>query len=507
MDTATDQYVLPPDFLSKAFEQLNEAACILDPAGMVLFVNHAFEEMLGWKQSELVNKPIHDVLHRHDRGVPARCRLLEEILTGESLSDGDDEFVRKNDTVFPVLYTLTPVQQSKKVMGFVLTFRDMTVKKRVEKELIRNEKLFHTMADCANILFWFFNAAGELVYINKLAIDFVGVSLDEFLSKTGRSYGNFIDTSVGEFMHPDDVPGAVEELTKAFENRTQFVFENRWLYHHKDYRWVLQMGGPVISEDGEFFGFVGSSVDIHERKMLEEALARYTQRLERSNKELEQFAFLASHDLQEPLRKVMMFSEHLKTTVRDILPAEALDDLERIQRATSRMQRLISDLLDLSRVTRRGQPLKPTDMNKVLREVLADLSYKIRETKARVEMDDLPVIEADSQQMHQLFFQLLDNALKFHKPDVPPVVKLQTHFDGDTCQIVISDNGIGIKAEQLDKIFGAFVRLHHEKSIEGTGIGLSLVQRIAERHGGLVSVESEVQEGTKFTVSLPLSQR
>jgi light-regulated signal transduction histidine kinase (bacteriophytochrome) len=230
--------------------------------------------------------------------------------------------------------------------------------------------------------------------------------------------------------------------------------------------------------------------------------------LERSNKELEQFAFVASHDLQEPLRKVMVFSEHLKSLAQHSLEPEALDDLERLQRSTQRMQCLIDDLLNLSRVTRHGQPFQAVDLSHVLRDVLADLSYKIKELDARIEaVADLPVLEADSRQMHQMLFQLVDNALKFHRKGITPVVKVDAEVLDGQLVLTVSDNGVGIKKEYLDKIFDTFVRLHHGKELDGTGIGLSLVHKIVERHNGTVAVESTMDEGTRLRITLPLRQR
>jgi two-component system CheB/CheR fusion protein len=309
-------------------------------------------------------------------------------------------------------------------------------------------------------------------------------------------------------MHPDDV-----ESTLAFlDNRNKlpladYEFEARVRRPDGSYRWVISRGGPIITEDGVHLGWSGSVWDIHDRKMAEEALLQYSKRLEVSNRELEQFATIASHDLQEPLRKVMMFSDHLRLIAQNELNAEALDDLERIQRGTRRMQRLIEDLLNLSRVTRRGEAFEPTDLQAVLTEVIAELSYNFPDVHSRVDVSGDAVIEADYNQIRQVFVQLLDNAMKFHLPGRPSKVQvnIETSRDG-LCRVSISDNGLGIKPEYLDRIFNTFVRLHHSSHYPGTGIGLTLVQKIVERHNGNVTVSSEAGYGSTFTVILPVVQ-
>jgi light-regulated signal transduction histidine kinase (bacteriophytochrome) len=254
-------------------------------------------------------------------------------------------------------------------------------------------------------------------------------------------------------------------------------------------------------------GCIGAAIDITEFKRAQDAIHDYAKQLERSNKELEHFATIASHDLQEPLRKVMLFTDHVKH-MDHTLSEEALDDIERIQRATGRMQRLITDLLDLSRVIRRGEPFKKIDLHSVIQEVIAELSYTYQDIRSRVQVtDNMMTIEADLNQIRQMMTQLLDNALKFHKPDQASRVNLVIQgIESNQCQIYISDNGIGMKAEYLDKIFGTFIRLHGAK-YPGTGIGLTLVQKIVERHHGSVAVESSPGEGSVFTILLPVIQK
>ncbi|KAB8335778.1 PAS domain S-box protein [Scytonema tolypothrichoides VB-61278] len=236
---------------------------------------------------------------------------------------------------------------------------------------------------------------------------------------------------------------------------------------------------------------------------------RQRQELTRSNEELQQFAFIASHDLQEPLRKIKTFGERLKASYGDVLTEQGLDYLERMQNATRRMQALIEDLLTLSRVTTRGQPFVPVDLTRVTREVLSDLEVRIQQTEAYVEVGELPIIHADPLQMRQLLQNLIGNALKFHRKDEPPIVKIysQTLNRQDAaqlCHVIVEDNGIGFDEKYLDRIFNVFQRLHGRSEYEGTGIGLAICRKIVERHNGSISAQSRPGQGSKFFIILPM---
>jgi len=247
--------------------------------------------------------------------------------------------------------------------------------------------------------------------------------------------------------------------------------------------------------------------EVNERRRAEEALAGKAAELARSNQELEQFAYVASHDLQEPLRKIQAFGDRLEEECECSLGNEGRDYLQRMQSAAGRMQTLIDDLLELSRVTTMGRPFTSVDLNVVAREVVSDLEASIEQVRGRVEIGGLPTLEADPIQMRQLLQNLISNALKFHQPDVPPVVEvygtqLEDH-DETRCQLTISDNGIGFDEQYLDRIFAVFQRLHGRDQYDGTGVGLALCRKIVERHGGCITARSSPGQGATFVVMLP----
>ena len=266
-----------------------------------------------------------------------------------------------------------------------------------------------------------------------------------------------------------------------------------------------------INENGLMIGAVLIFKDITERKRVEETIAQRTDELTRSNAELEQFAFVASHDLQEPLRKIQAFGDRLVTKVGQSLPQEAHDYLQRMQNAAARMSTLINDLLTFSRVIRRSDPLVPVDLSAVARGVLSDLEVRIEKSGAIVDIGELPTLDADPMQMHQLLLNLISNALKFQPAGAKPEVtirsrKFNTSSGEQHCEITVEDNGIGFEEKYMDKIFAVFQRLHGRSEYEGTGVGLAVCRRITDRHHGTITARSQLGQGSTFIVTLPIKQ-
>jgi light-regulated signal transduction histidine kinase (bacteriophytochrome) len=225
--------------------------------------------------------------------------------------------------------------------------------------------------------------------------------------------------------------------------------------------------------------------------------------LKRSNEELEQFAYVASHDLQEPLRMVSSFTQLIERRYKDKLDKDANDFINFAVDGANRMQRLINDLLDYSRVTTRGKKLGRVDVASIVGQVFANLQQRIEESHAIITQDDLPVIEADESQMVRLFQNLIENALKFRR-DAHPIVHISIHKEGAFYIFTVSDNGIGIEMQYADRIFQIFQRLNTSQNYPGTGVGLAICKRIVERHGGKIWIESEVGNGSKFFFTIPI---
>jgi signal transduction histidine kinase len=244
-----------------------------------------------------------------------------------------------------------------------------------------------------------------------------------------------------------------------------------------------------------------------ERKRSEMEIRAYAEKLEKANEELQEFAFVASHDLQEPLRKVQAFGERLKLKYEASLGEDGRDFLERMQKAASRMETLIQDLLKYSRVATRTKPFVRLNLLEPIKQALSNLERSVEETGGRLVIEDLPSIDMDKGQMCQLFQNIIGNALKYHRPEEHPIIKIYpAPCDRGLCCIAVEDNGIGFDEKHAERIFRPFQRLHGRSSYEGTGMGLAICRRIAERHGGSITVNSTIGKGSVFTVILPVSQ-
>jgi signal transduction histidine kinase/DNA-binding response OmpR family regulator len=274
-------------------------------------------------------------------------------------------------------------------------------------------------------------------------------------------------------------------------------------YEGRLYSFLIQ---PVANEG--YANLYGR--EITQQRLLMQQVQDYARRLEQANRELEEFAFVASHDLQEPLRKIRSFSAQLLRQHHAALPAEAVDKMKRMDSAAGRMQRMIDALLDLSRVSAKGRPFQPVELGQVAAQAIADLEVRIHQERGQVILAELPVVDADPQQMYQLFLNLIGNSLKFHKPGEPPRVLISARSlpAGEAAspgmlEIRFADQGIGFDPKNAQKIFQPFQRLHSRAEYDGSGMGLSICRKIVERHGGSITAEGHPGEGAVFIVRLP----
>jgi PAS domain S-box-containing protein len=264
--------------------------------------------------------------------------------------------------------------------------------------------------------------------------------------------------------------------------------------------------------NGVLVGFTKVTRDLSERRRYEEALreserrlARANQELMQRNRDLEEFAYVAGHDLQEPLRKINTFGEMLESDYRDNLGENGRLYVDRMRVSAQRMAELVRDLLAYSRVTTNKQPFQRVDLNRLVTEVLGDLYVSLEESGGKVNVGHLPAITADPTQMRQLFQNLIANSLKFKRAGVTPVVQVSAERGDDNAyRIIVEDNGIGFESRFLDRIFDPFQRLHPRGKFEGTGLGLTICRRIVDRHAGYIEVDSTPGEGSRFVVTLPV---
>ncbi|HZD42421.1 MAG TPA: ATP-binding protein, partial [Methanomicrobiales archaeon] len=264
----------------------------------------------------------------------------------------------------------------------------------------------------------------------------------------------------------------------------------------------VEAAGSIVYQQGLPFHQVVMR-DITERKRAEKQLQRLTADLRRSNEDLQRFAYVASHDLQEPLRTIVIFTQLLEKRYKGRLDKDADDYIQFIVDGGKRMQTLIEDLLQFSRVATKGKELVRTDSEDVVEKSLENLKGSIEESRAVITQDPLPLVMADPIQLQQVFQNLISNAIKFRKEDLPPRIHIGARRLDGMVEFSVQDNGIGIEAEYFDKIFVIFQRLHGPEEYPGTGIGLAVVKRIIERHGGEIWVESEPGKGSTFHFTIP----
>lgn len=366
----------------------------------------------------------------------------------------------------------------------------------------------------------------ETAYDACISIDASGVVIDWNLQAI-TTFGWSRSEAVGRMLTDMIIPPKYREMHRQgierfFATREGPVLNKRveMTALHKDgHEFPVELRIVPIHL-GETYVFSAFVHDITNRKAAEETLKAFTARLEQSNRELQDFAFVASHDLQEPLRKVTSFGDLLKIKYGKHLPPEGHDYLERMVNAVKRMQTLITDLLSYSNVVTQVQSFRLVDLKQVVREVLSDLDAMIKEAGGRVEVGDLPTIEAEPVMMYQLFQNFVSNAIKYRRPGVPPVIKISSVIlDGDrkaspggeavaapSVQLMVEDNGIGFDEKHLDRMFVIFKRLHGRSSYAGSGIGLAICKKVADYHKGSVTARSKINEGSTFITVLPTQQ-
>jgi PAS domain S-box-containing protein len=446
-------------------------------------------------------------VNRDIRALIADLQVLESMRVSSSTLH--TQFVAAATTLFIILGSSAAVLAL--IVSGWLILRDFAARRRAEAALEEQARLLTDIIDTIPEMVYLTDTEGRYVLDNRAHRRYLGVHSGE--SVLGKTAGD---------LYPKDL-AAKHAKDDAFVMTTGAPIRN----HEEAARpaapnihWLSTTKMAFRNASGKIIGLLGVNVDITKRKEDEEKLQRFAAQLERSNTELQNFASVASHDLQEPLRKIQAFGDRLKTKCADQLGEQGLDYLERMQNAAQRMQTLIQDLLKLSRITSRAQPFQACEISTIIAEVLNDLEVSIEQTGGKVEIGELPTIDADPLQMRQLFQNLIVNALKFHRPGIPPLIRISSELITATdhslagarprdrlARILVQDNGIGFDPKFADQIFVVFQRLHTKQEYEGTGIGLAVCRKITDRHGGSIMAHSEQGQGATFEITLPVKQQ
>jgi PAS domain S-box-containing protein len=443
-------------------------------------------------------------------------RSLRDILTSLRVSEESQLKNRSNlsaaigKSSIAVVLMATVLSAVILTLATLLILRDIAVRRRAEEALAEEHNLLRSVMDAMPEQVFVTDREGRFIIDNISHRSFLGVKLAREIE--GRTTGDFFPATIADEMVKDN--RVIMETGQAVLNQEDLVVRT-----DGQVSWIATTKVPLHDVEGRCIGMVGVSSDVSVRKEAEERLRLAAEQLRRSNLELQEFASIASHDLQEPLRKIQAFGDRLKIKCAPGLGESGRDYLERMQDAARRMQILLHDLLTLSRVTSKAQPFERVDLRRIVKGVVSDLEVRIEQTGALVEIGRLPTIDADAAQMRQLLQNLISNALKFQragtKPEVIISAKVLDNAESlpgampgeEICQIMIRDNGIGFDERYLDRIFQVFQRLHSRSEYEGTGIGLAVCRKIADRHGGIISAKSAEGEGATFIVTLPVKQR
>ena len=379
------------------------------------------------------------------------------------------------------------------------------------KELEKSKEQFRELADFVPQMVWTARPDGYLDYYNKQWFEFTGFS---------ENYG---DNSWIPILHPDDVQHCYNAWYNSVRTGEPYQIEYRFKdhLHPGQYRWFLGRAIPIKDESGKIIKWFGTCTDIHERKMMSEELEQQvkerTEDLERSNADLQQFAHVASHDLQEPLRKIKTFSHQLQIENDHVLPQKSKIYLDKIQHAANRMSKMIDGVLNYSMAGTTGQPFEKIDLNDLITGITGDLELVMVQKGAVINYNNLPSVKGIPVLIYQLFYNLINNSLKFSKDDIAPVIDIKAekvkgieekniagiHPVKEYFKIQVKDNGIGFDTSYTEKMFNIFTRLNSHSQYEGTGLGLALARKIITRHKGFIYAESEENNGSLFTILLP----
>lgn len=465
------------------------------------YLSPAVTSLCGYTNEELSGMNIQEVVNLiHPEDIPEVQRNLEECLTGRrSQVSLEYRFRHKDGSYRWFSDSVTVVEDPKgSPIYLVGSVRDITDRKRIEQALRESEERFRLIAETIQDVFWMSTpGVGKMLYVSP--------AYEKIWGRTRMSLyeqpQSFMDAVL-----PDDRASVLAQLASHAAGRWECQY--RILQPDGRVRWIYDKGFPIRDETGNLRLMTGVATDITDGKKAEEELRLLMQKLEESNQALQDFASIASHDLQEPLRKVSSFGRMLQERLGKAMDDRARDYLDRMINATGRMQALINALLDYSRVSSRAEPFTKVDLYVLIEEVLSDLEVRIARTGGKVRLCELPTLEADPTQMRQLFQNLIGNGLKFHKQgDTPLVCVRSCQLNDREVRISIEDNGIGFDESEVDLIFAPFRRLHGRSSpYEGTGMGLAICKKIVERHGGSITCRSTPGEGSTFCVHLPLRQ-
>jgi PAS domain S-box-containing protein len=476
-------------------EAAPDAMVVVSQAGNIVLLNVQAEKQFGYSRDELVGQKVTNIIPEgfEERLIADDLRSAADALA-QQIGTGIELIARrKNGTEFPIEIMLSPLESSEGIL-VTAAIRDISVRKDAEKHLAQMEGRYRGLLEAAPDAMVVVNQAGNIVLLNVQAEKQFGYSRDELV---GQRVTNIIPVGFAERLIADDLRSAADALAQQIgtgieliarrKNRTEFPIEI--------------MLSPLESAEGTLV--TAAIRNITERKKAEQHLVKTVGELKRSNDELEQFAYVASHDLQEPLRMVASYTQLLAQRYKGQLDSDADEFIAYAVDGSTRMQGLIQDLLAYSRAGANGKELHEVSSGDALKEALTNLRGTIKENRAVVTHGPLPAITTDSMQLVQVFQNLIGNAIKYHSARLPLVHVSAAKNGGGEWIFSVRDNGLGIEPQYFERIFVLFQRLHGREEFKGTGIGLAVCKKMVEQLGGRIWLESQPGEGSTFHFALP----
>ena len=469
--------MLKPDLVPNKdfFDSYNEAVLVASREDGIIYVNPCFGQLTGFELEQVADTNLPVILksyldktalrHESYRYLPLQIKSGKVLKLRVSESD-----IRLTDQREAKLYTFIAPSPA--------------------NDANTGDGKFYELADASPAMIFLEDTSEQAFYFNKSWLEFTGAPVTNHLGKRWKN-----------IIHPEDLKIAEDHKTEI-AGRKSYSCEYRLQKFDGSYRNIFFIRTPVIAEDGTYNGYMTSCLDITEIEETQNKINELTIELNHANEELDQFTYVTSHDLQEPLRMITGYIQLIQKNIERGNLDAIQEFMDFVLSGASRMQMLIADLLKLSRVNRKGAPFAPVRINDVLNVAVTHLDKRIKATGAKIEYGQMPTVTGDTYQLVNLFENILDNALKFTSLNSPPLISVSvTESDGKFI-FEVKDNGIGIDNKFHKRIFAIFQRLHTRGEYEGTGIGLAVCKKIVERHGGEIWVESEPGNGSAFYFSI-----